>query len=271
MQFQQFLARVRTGVPRRTARLIRRAIGSQLLAGRLFSSRSVDYAPQGGSEAVVLMCLWNRPSRADVVLDMLDAQKFPDGINLYLWNNNRADHAHYKRALREFRGSGALRRVTLARSPYNLGSIGRFYWARKLASQRPNLPVIVLDDDQDVTPDFVSIAMREFDQGAITAWWAWTVHSTYHDRVKAGRGDNIDHIGPGGSVMSAGIFTDARFFTDIPEQFRMLDDVWLTNFAVKSGYRLAKLPVEIDFVMNETNQYHGQIDMKTEFYNYLYR
>ncbi|MBG6055934.1 hypothetical protein IWX81_002362 [Salinibacterium sp. CAN_S4] len=271
MQFRQFLARVRTGVPRRTARLVRQALRGQLLRGRLFSPSEFDYAPQSGSEAIVLMCLWNRPSRGQVVLDMLDTQDFPEGINLYLWNNNPADHAHYKRVLRQFRGSGNLHRVTLARSPYNLGSIGRFYWARKLAGQRPNLPIIVLDDDQDITPDFVSVAMREFDGGAITAWWAWTVHSSYHDRVQAGPGDRVDHVGPGGSVMSADIFTDSRFFTDIPEQFRMLDDVWLTNFAVKTGYRLAKLPVEIDFVMNETNQYHGQIDMKTEFYNYLYR
>lgn len=270
MGLRDLAVRIRTGVPRRAGRLARKLITQRLIAGH-FGAHTVDFGEQTGREALVVMCLWNRPSRVESVLNMLDGQDFADGVNLYLWNNKRADQAHYRKVLDQFRASGALKRASLAQSPYNLGSIGRFYWARKLVAARPDSAVIVIDDDQDFGRDFISTAMAEFDPGAVKAWWAWTVNNEYHNRDAAGVGDKVDHIGPGGSVLPLSIFTDTRFYTDIPDHFRMLDDLWLTYFASRAGYRLEKLPVEIDFVMHETNQWHGQIDMKSEFYNYLYK
>ncbi|MGL4340367.1 MAG: glycosyltransferase family 2 protein [Rhodoglobus sp.] len=270
MAVDKFLARVRGGVARRSGRLVRKLITRRLVAGH-FGVHTVDFGPQTGREADVVMCLWNRPSRLDNVLDLLDTQDYEGGINLYLWNNNRTDHSHYRTVIAQFEASGAVKRVSLARSPYNVGSIGRFYWARKLASHNSGGAVIVIDDDQDFEPDFISTALSEFDPALLKAWWAWIVSNEYHNRKPAGVGDRVDHIGPGGSVLPLAIFADPRFFTDIPDHFRMLDDLWLTFFATRSGYQLAKLPVEMSFVMDETNQYHSQITMKSDFYNYLYK
>ncbi len=226
-----------------------------------------------GNEASVLMCLWNRPTRIGPVLRMLDAQDFPDGVRLFLWNNNRSDHDLYVDALSEFQGrtDGTLRRIDLVKSPHNLGSIARFYWARKLSKSRPDAPIIVIDDDQDFPPSFVREAMELYDPAVVRAWWAWTVGDAYWDRLPAEQGGPVDHIGPGGMVCSSRIFADSRFFTDIPDEFRLLDDVWLTYFAKREGYSLAKLPAEIGFVMDETNQHHGQAELKARFYDYLYR
>ena len=130
--------------------------------------------------------------------------------------------------------------------------------------------LIVLDDDQNVQPDFVSTLMAAFDPKRISAWWAWEVVGGYHDRKPAVVGGRVDHIGPGASVMSVDIFADSKFFTDIPDRFRMLDDLWLTNWAHRHGLALHKLDIPVEFVMDETNQYHTQIGAKSEFFDYLY-
>lgn len=247
---------------------MRRAVRRWLLTG-LFPSKRYSFGPVTGGEGLVAMCLWNRPTRVADVLAMMDAQDFPGGVRLFLWNNNRANHGIYEKAIESYRANGGLREVNLVKSPYNLGSIARFYWVRKLARTLDAPPVIVLDDDQDVRNDFVSVAIASCKRRTLTAWWAWRMTDVYWERTEAQVGDSIGHIGPGGMVADSALFLDSDFFTQIPDRFGLLDDIWLSHFAVQKGYTLAKLPVDIDFVMHETNQFFYQHDTKSEFYAYL--
>ena len=249
--------------------LVRNLIRRQLLTGR-FPSTDYSFAPVTGREAVVLMCLWNRPSRLPEILDRLDKQDFPDGVRLFLWNNNRRDRAVYRKALSEHRSSGALHQVDLVTSVFNVGSIARFYWARRLALKGYTGPIIVLDDDQNFESTFVSTAYEYYDPRALTSWWAFTIHGAYWQRAHAVVGGDVDYAGTGGMICNSDIFLDAKFFTTIPGRFWMIDDMWLNYFAKNKGYTLRKLPVHIEAVMEETNQYHHQVELKEEFYNLLY-
>lgn len=244
-------------------------IKRRLVAGR-FRFRTWTWAPEEQGDVAVLMCLWNRPERLADVVRMLDRQTGVPGVRLYLWNNARRDHELYVAALEEARPGGALRSARLVRSPFNLGSIARFYWARKLVLEAGPQPIVVIDDDQDIQDDFLASALNQFDPRAVTAWWAWTLGAGgYWDRTPALPGDRVDHVGPGGSILSSELMADERFFTRMPEEFWLLDDVWLSYFAQARGYRLAKLDVPIEFVMDETNQHHGQADLKRAFFDRL--
>ncbi|MGO4299196.1 hypothetical protein [Leifsonia sp. RAF41] len=248
---------------------VKSVIKRRLLAGR-FRFRTWAYGTEHNGDVAVLMCLWNRPERLVDVLRMLDAQTSVTGVRLYLWNNARNDHEQYLSTLDGFRPGGALRSARLVRSPFNLGSIARFYWARKLVLTDGPQPIVVIDDDQDIQNDFLASALSQYDPKAVTAWWAWTLGPQgYWDRTPAEPGDRVDHIGPGGSVLSSEIIADERFFTRMPQEFWMLDDVWLSYFAKAKGYRLAKLDVPIQFVLDETNQHHGQADIKRAFFDRL--
>lgn len=259
---------MRVSIGTRTKTIARHAIRAALIRG-WFRAHRIDWGANGG-EMPVLMCLWNRPERIGPVLELLDAQTHPGGIHLYLWNNQRADHERYRDAVDAFRPAGALRGVSLVKSPHNIGSIARFYWARKLELAAPDRPVIVLDDDEDITPTFVSEATAQYDPAAVSAWWAWHIDSAYYwDRHLAEPGERVDHVGPGGSIMSSSVVADPRFFTGIPEEFRMLDDIWLSHYAVARGLELRKLETDITFVLDETNQFHGQGDLKARFYDHL--
>lgn len=221
--------------------------------------------------ASIVMCLFNRPGRIREVLATLARQRGTRGIDLYLWNNCPADHEIYEEAIREHGPVGALRSVQLVKSPVNLGSMTRFFLARKLAVQGMAGPVIVLDDDEVITPRFVRKALKRYDPKAITAWWAFRVAGEYWNRVPAKRRERADHIGPGGSVMDSRIFLDDAFFTDIPDKYWMLDDLWITYYARQRGIELRKLDVSIEFVLEETNHYHSVVDLKGEFFDHLYR
>jgi hypothetical protein len=240
-----------------------------LLMGR-FPSKTFEYAPQTGREIPVMMCLWNRPGRVVDMMRQLDRQDFARGVELYLWNNNRKDHRRYLELIASYTGTAALHRVCVVQSPFNLGSIARFYWARKLALAGRVGPVIVVDDDEDVTDDFVTICAEIYSPDVAYGFWAWMMGKTYWDRTPAVVGGAVDHVGPGGMVCDITLFRDPAFFREMPLQFWLLDDVWFSYFAKKKGLTLSKLPVDITFVLPETNQHHTQGPMKDEFFKYLY-
>lgn len=255
-------------LPAPLERAAKSLIRRRLLAGR-FRSTDFVHRPADGTEVAVLMCLWNRPERLVPMLDLLDGQSDAPPVAVHLWNNNKADHEFYLEQLRTWRPVGAVQSVRIVKTPYNLGSIARFYWARALAKVRTQ-PIVVIDDDEDIEPTFVSTALAVHEPRTVHGWWAFTVASDdYFDREPAVVGGPVDHLGPGGSISSSELFLDDEFFTALPQRYWMLDDLWFTHFARSRGYALAKLPVEIEFVLHETNQHWSLGDLKREFYRYL--
>ncbi len=254
----------------RVRRVVQPVVKRRLMNGR-FTSTAFEWRPVSDDMADVLMCLWNRKERLEDMLRLLDAQKDVSGVRLYLWNNQRRDDDYYRDVLARFEPRGALARVDYVTSPFNLGAMTRFYWAKKIADRRGSRPVIVVDDDEELHDDFVRIALDHYDPAAISAFWAFVITGpTYWDREFSIPGGRVDHIGPGGIVVDAALFQDTRFFTELPDKYWLLDDIWLTNFARRKGLELRKLPVEMEMVLDETNQYWGQLQLKVDFYQYVY-
>lgn len=247
----------------------KRIIRHRLRDGHYRSTR-VHYRATTGRETPVFMCLWNRPSRLIDMLEALDAQDHPDGVTFHIWNNNKLDHEHYRRVVADFRPTGALREVQLVKTPYNLGSMGRFFLAREHGILHGPGPIIVVDDDENVQPGFVSAARAAYSPTTVAAWWAFEVGRDYYDRKPADLGGPVDHVGPGGMICDSSLFLDDAFFTTMPERFWFVDDLWFTWFAKQKGMTLAKLDTQIEFVMDETNQSYGLVDLKLELFRELY-
>lgn len=214
------------------------------------------------------MCLWNRPGRLADVVRMLRDQQGGHRIDLSLWNNNRREREFYDRALGELELNGALASVRLVHSPFNLGSIGRFYFARAWNRRGIDRAVVVIDDDQDLPDTFIDAAIKAYDPDAVTAFWAFTVHGDYHERDHAEVGDAIQHIGPGGSVSSSSIYVK-EFFTQLPHRYWFLDDLWLSHWALAHDLELRKLDAAIEFVDDDRNQYPALVPLKIEAYRHF--
>jgi hypothetical protein len=245
----------------------------RLLKDRFASTTFVWSEPTSGT-IDVLLCLWNRPELLQPMLESLDRQTGTEGIRIRIWNNQRRDDDRYRSILAGFRPEGALAAADYVTSPFNLGAMARFYWARRIARERGSVPVIVVDDDEVLPSDFVRVALEAYDPAAVSAFWAFVITGEgYWEREFAVPGGTVDHIGPGGIVLDAALFLDDRFFTDLPRNYWFLDDIWLTWFAKRAGLDLRKLDVHIDFVMdefNQINQIQGQALAKAEFYARLY-
>ncbi|WP_423918434.1 glycosyltransferase family 2 protein [Frigoribacterium sp. 2-23] len=217
--------------------------------------------------AHVVVCLWNRPQRVDKVIEMLSAQDWEPGVRLLLWNNNPGDrHLYDDAARRVVRGS--LLSVDLYHSAVNIGGLARFVAARLARNGGYRGPVIMLDDDQDVTDTFVADLMRDYSPHSVVAWWAFSLHGSYWRRAEIPPGATADHAGTGGTVYDSELVDDDRFFMCLPRRFAFLEDQWMTFVARQAGWRVVKGRTEIGLVLEETNQYHGLKPLKDVFYHF---
>ena len=233
-----------------------------------YSPRLLSGTPDRNG-VLVQMCLWNRRERIEDVLMLLDKQQANRQINLQLWNNQPGDADYYAERIRAFRATGALASVTLYNSRLNIGGMGRFYQARKARRNGYRGPFIMLDDDQDISEDFVADLLRAAGPRRIAGFWAWTMEGDYWARTPAEVGDRVSYVGTGGCVCDIDIVEHDDFFTGLPRYFGFLEDLWMCGYARKHGWSLAKVDTPIEFVLDETNQHHTLGELKGEFYRYL--
>lgn len=173
----------------------------------------------------VVMCAWKRIERLPRTIEMLAAQDTP--ATLYVWNNNR----------REAKRVDAL----LARSPIpaqavhcnrNIGCFGRFYFARDLAEAHD--AILFIDDDQEFDPSMVTDQLASFASKSLAGWWAFTYQPGARSYAERTRVETplapADHVGVGGMIADASVFTDAALFR-CPRRYWFVDDLWLSYYA----------------------------------------
>lgn len=217
----------------------------------------------------VIMCLWNRPQRIDDILQQLDAQSDGRGVRLLLWNNQPADDAHYLARIAAYRPTDSLRSVEYVRSAQNVGGIGRLFLARRLLSAGYRGHFVMLDDDQDVTPDFIRSMLRYAAPREYAGWWAYNYIDSHWNRTATEPGQIADYAGTGGSICDIEIVRRSSFFTELPRRFAFLEDQWLCAYAKSLGWKVRKADVDITFVLHETNQFLALATLKDEFREYL--
>lgn len=261
------LAEVRAGVRRRLARYRRMALRWRY--GHVpFSMRRIFGSPR--AEAIpVVMCLWNRPERFPDVLAELSAQEDVPGIRLLLWNN-RPEHDPAYLAAIDAVPAGALASVELRSSRVNLGGIGRFFVIRRLRGERHTGPVVMLDDDQSIGPRFISDLVGRHRPRSISGVWAFRQRGGYWAREEVEDRGEASYVGTGGCVVDPAIVDVPGYFRHLPDRFAFIEDQWMSFLAREHGWRLTKADLEVDWVMQERNQFQAMLELKEEFFRYLY-
>jgi hypothetical protein len=217
----------------------------------------------------LIMCLWNRPERIGDILRELAQQDSPVPLRILFWNNNRSHGTHYRETIRhELRDNGNMS-VEFVDSPVNMGGVARFFLAAKLRRDGYRGSFIMLDDDEVVPPDFVSLLLAAAGSRTIAGHWAFRQNGSYWNREEVADGEPADHVGTGGTICDIDIVQDRRFFSELPTEYAFLEDQWMSHYASVSGWTLKKVKVDISFVLEELNQYHALIPKKDEFYRYL--
>ncbi|GAB3126771.1 glycosyltransferase family 2 protein [Glaciibacter psychrotolerans] len=226
------------------------------------------------SDAVPLViCLWNRPERLAAILAELGAQDAAVPLRVILWNNQRRDHARYRRELRELAPSVDHDRMSVefVGSPVNMGGVARFFVAAMVRHAGYRGPFIMLDDDEVVPTDFVSRLLAVAGPRIVAGFWSFRLDGSYWNREMLSDGERADYVGTGGSVCDIDIVAERDFFSTLPTPYAFMEDQWMSHYAQSRGWSLSKVDVDIEFVLDETNQAHGLVHLKEEFYTYLHR
>lgn len=215
------------------------------------------------------MCLWNRPERLEAIIRGLASQDVDGGLRLVLWNNRRANLRTYHRVLDDLAVTGALRSIELVQSPLNIGGIGRFVVMRDLRRHGYTGPVVTLDDDQDVSPDFITTLRERATPRSVVGVWAFRYNGGYWKREAAEDHGAADYIGTGGAIFDSEIVDLPGFFSDLPRRYLMVEDMWASAMAKDAGWRLEKADIGFVFVEDGRNQFTSMLRVKQEFYSYL--
>lgn len=276
LEFRRKLSSTSTG----TARTLRWGLSParrQLARGfrRILAARvtfdEVVGIPAATSLAIVV-CLWNRPGRIEDILKLADKQATETPIRLVLWNNNIADAEHYLQSVRSFAPSGSLSSVELHNSVVNIGGIGRFVAIRELVRRGYHGAFVMVDDDQDVTSEFVDSLLAVAEPRVIGSVWAWITDGKYWNRRAVdSTGSAANHAGTGGAVCDSDIVTHPEFFTRLPLRFLFMEDIWMSQVALRNGWRIVKVDTPVSFVLADLDQGHAIYDRKEDFYTWLRR
>lgn len=216
------------------------------------------------------MTLWSRPERAAAIIAELSAQEAAPPIRL-LWWNNRPEHADaYVRAVAGAGDLGAIASVELRRSRVNIGGLGRFLVLRRLRREGYDGPVVFLDDDQQIGTSFIADLVSRYTPASVRGVWAYRQHGSYWGRDELADGEPATYVGTGGCVLDPAIVDDPEFFTALPDRYRFIEDQWLSFQALRRGWTLAKADIPFEFVLQERNQYLAMIDLKEQFFTYLF-
>ncbi len=186
------------------------------------------------------------------------------------WNNRRRDDGTYRAAIAQAGDLGGVASVELRSSRVNLGGLARFLILRRLRRDGYAGPVILLDDDQRVGPTFVAELLSRYPPRSVRGVWAFRQHGSYWRRSELADRDDASYVGTGGCVIDATIVDDREFFSALPDRYRFIEDQWMSFVARVRGWTLAKADIPVEFVLQERNQYVAMIDMKEDFFTYLY-
>jgi hypothetical protein len=220
--------------------------------------------PGPGPVLPVVMAVWQRIEFLPTTIAMLERQA---GVRpeLHLWVNNVevADTAHALAA-------AASIPVHVTISPENIGGIGRFHAARKLAGAHPF--VVFVDDDQTFADDALRVMLDEVAPGSMLATYGFQMdcpHSYWQRRLPK-PGDWIQYAGTCGMIADTAVFADDRLF-DCPERYTFVEDLWLSFFAEHElGWSLRRSRAPFHQIDDGRNQWRllGP-DLKSEFVRHL--
>lgn len=208
----------------------------------------------------VVMCTWRRIQRLSETIKMLESQTYKS-FDFYIWNNNSSERANVDKLAKS-----NIISISVHHSKDNVGGIGRFYYAQKIANEYDY--IVFIDDDQNFTNTFISHMTELAKPTSIVSWFGWKILGEYFNRTRIQNMGEVDYCGTGGMIIDSKIFTTIKY--DIPKQFMFVEDLWLSYYAkYEHGYKLYGCDAPIQIIVDGKDQYVGLKHTKKDFLNYL--
>jgi GT2 family glycosyltransferase len=210
----------------------------------------------------IVMCTWKRVSRLKETLNLLSNQTYKN-IKLHIWNNNFLEKDNIQNIIKE---SPNLK-IEVFNSEKNVGGIGRFLYAKKIANEYSQ--IIFIDDDQVFNNKFVEDFSKMYFPKSIISWFGWKMNGSYYNRTRINNFTECDYCGTGGMLIDSSIFLDDRLY-DIPKEYTFIEDLWLSYFAkYEHSYKLIGCNIDLKIIEDGNDQYVNLKKLKEAFYTFL--
>jgi hypothetical protein len=181
----------------------------------------------------LIMASYSRPERLPIIRGQLAVQTDAN-FNFTVWDNTKE----------------------------NLGSSVRF----KVAKIVRGNPIIFIDDDESLEPDFVEYMVRKYREypDAVQGWFTRIFPGeVYWGSIPYNaEGTEVDYVGTGGMVLDRKIFDEEPILQNIPPEYDKVEDLFLSYLARKRGQKLLALAPHIKIVVDGKDQYKALGDYK---------
>jgi hypothetical protein len=140
---------------------------------------------------------------------------------------------------------------------------GRHVFARSIADMYEN--IVILDDDEMFDPKFMQTCIDSAESDVVKSFWAWECKEDYWDRVRLRKTKKGNYAGTGGLVAKSELWLLPEMDMP-PEEYWIIDDLWLSYAALANGYAIKCLYVAINFVAQKNSTYLSIKPLKSSFY-----
>ena len=124
----------------------------------------------------------------------------------------------------------------------NVGSQARF----KIAKETKGNPIIFIDDDQILHPNFVEYNYRQYlkyGKKCILGWFTRTFNNeSYWKSAPAVYGEEVDYVATKAMIFDRKLLDDEPTLQDIPKEFEKVEDLYMCAMARQNHeYRMIKI------------------------------
>lgn len=140
----------------------------------------------------------------------------------------------------------------------------RFLIAQELAEEGYE-KIIFIDDDEILPPTFIQDCYDQYEDNAFKSFYAHIVKDNYWHKEKLKLNELGNYAGTGGLICPAKFFLDEYFFS-CPEEFYVIDDLWLSYYILMyTDYKIKLLNTDIEFIRDMKATSIGLKEVKHNF------
>jgi len=190
------------------------------------------------------MCTYIRFENLKMTLDCIKKQTNKD-FDFYIVDNSNK-HEKLLGYIEKF-GNGIDVRVHNYHNEFK--QFARFLLARDLAKEGYE-KIIFIDDDEILPDTFIQECHDQYEEKSVKSFWSHKIEDVYKRKIKLEKNEIGNYSGTGGLVCSSSLFMDDFFFT-CPEEFWIIDDLWLSYYILKyTDYNIKALHTKIHFIVD---------------------
>lgn len=185
-----------------------------------------------------VMCCWKRNNLLQAILQNQNNQTVASRIHLHILNNNPSEKTTIDKIVKNFKNTKPRIKIDVNHFDNTLFGFQRFQYIKtELLPKYATDYVIMIDDDQQFSNDWIENMYAIREPLTFKSWWGTAFTSTNYWQRRHTIDNQFDYGGTGGSIIDASIFLPNTKLWDVPVDPMVynIEDLWL-SFVIRHHY-----------------------------------